>query len=133
MAEALLGKKVGMTRIFNEDGTEVPVTVVECGPCVVMQVKENALQLGFDDKSRNAANKPETGMAKKAKTEPKRFIREVAKKEGDYEVGQIVKVEEVFEGVTSVDVIGTSKGKGFAGNMKRHNHQSGNFRIHRRQ
>lgn len=125
MAEALLGKKVGMTRIFKEDGVGVPVTVVQCGPCVVMEVKGDKLQLGFDDRSRNAANKPETGLAKKAKTEPKRFIKEVVKKEGDYEIGQVVNVKDVFEGVDSVDVIGTSKGRGFAGNMKRHNHQSG--------
>jgi len=126
MAEALLGKKVGMTRIFQEDGLGVSVSVVECGPCVVLQVKDKTLQLGFGDKKRNAASNPEIGLAKKAKTEPKRFIKEVNKKEGsEFNVGQVVSVKEVFEGVACVDVIGTSKGKGFAGNIKRHNHSSG--------
>lgn len=127
MADALLGKKIGMTRIFREDGIGVPVTVVQCGPCVVMEVKGQKLQLGFDDRSRNAANKPQTGLAKKAKTEPKRFVKEVFTTDGkaDYEIGQIVSVNDVFEGVKSVDVIGTSKGRGFAGNIKRHNHSSG--------
>jgi large subunit ribosomal protein L3 len=126
MAEAILGKKVGMTRIFEENGESVPVTVVECGPCVVLQVLEKSIQLGFDDRSRNASNKPQSGVAKKAKTEPKKFIREVALSEGDeFTIGQEVKVNDVFETGSVVDVIGVSKGKGFAGTLKRFNHASG--------
>lgn len=125
MALGLLGKKIGMTRIFDEDGSAIPVTVIQAGPCVVLEDRGTALQLGFDDRSRNAANKPATGLAKKAKTEPKRFIRDVAKGEGDYECGQVLSVSDVFEGIASVDVIGQSKGRGFAGCIKRHGFGSG--------
>jgi large subunit ribosomal protein L3 len=125
MALGLLGKKIGMTRIFTEDGKTIPVTVIEAGPCVVMNVGEKTLQLGFDDRSRNAANKPSVGLAKKAKTEPKKFIREVPRGEGDFALGQSITVSDVLEGVTAVDIIARSKGRGFAGCIKRHGFSSG--------
>lgn len=126
MISGLLGKKLGMTQIFEEDGTLVPVTVIQAGPCQVMQIKTreidgyDAVQLGFEDRKRKNATKPASGHARKAKTEPKRLLREV-RTEGkeDMELGQTVTVE-IFEKTDRVDVTGTSKGKGFQGVMKRH-------------
>jgi len=141
MAKGILGKKIGMTQIFKEDGTVVPVTVIEAGPCVVLQKKDNdndgyeALQLGFDDQKANAVNKPEAGIAKKAGTTPKRFVKEISGLSMGVEVGQEVKADIFAEGDT-VDVTGTSKGKGFAGSIKRHNQSRGPMahgsRYHRR-
>ncbi len=127
---ALLGKKVGMTQIFNpETGDVIPVTAIEVGPCVVLQKKTvatdgySAVQLGFSDKKKQRVTKPEAGHAAKAKTPVKRVIKEVrlddANIEG-YEVGQVLKADILTVG-DKVDVIGTSIGKGFAGVMKRHN------------
>lgn len=131
MTKGILGKKVGMTQIFTEDGVAVPVTVIQAGPCVVLQKKtiENdgyeAIQIGFEDKKEQRAIKPEVGHAKKAETAPKRFIREVRGVNLDeYEVGQEIKVDTFVEGEI-VDVTGTSKGKGFAGAIKRHNQARG--------
>jgi len=131
MISAILGKKVGMTQVFKEDGTVVPVTVIQCGPCVVMQVKTeekegyNAIQLGFEDKPLKRATKPEIGHAKKANTTPKKFVREVQwDGEGDYKPGQQITVE-VLEGIERVDVTGISKGRGFAGVVKRHGFAGG--------
>lgn len=127
MNVGLLGRKVGMTQIFQDDGTVVPVTVVECGPCTVLQVRTaerdgyHALQLGFQDKKRKSATQPERGHAKKVEAEPKRFVREV-RQEGPAEgvnPGQVLTVE-VFNEIKAVDVIGTSKGRGYSGVMKRH-------------
>lgn len=127
MRVGLLGRKVGMTQVYQEDGTAVPVTVLECGPCTVLQVRTperdgySAVQLGFADKKRKQANQAERGHARKVEAEPKRFIREI-RQEGPVEgvdAGQTLTVE-VFNGIGSVDVTGTSKGRGYAGVMKRH-------------
>jgi large subunit ribosomal protein L3 len=126
MRVGLLGRKVGMTQIYKENGTVVPVTVLECGPCTVLQVRTaerdgyHALQLGFDDKKRKNASQAARGHAKKVSAEPKRYVREV-RQVGPTEVseGQTLTVE-LFTPVTAVDVTGTSKGRGFAGVMKRH-------------
>ncbi len=127
MQVGLLGRKVGMTQIFEPNGTAVPVTVLECGPCTVLQVRTaerdgyHALQLGFDDKKRKSATQAERGHAKKVDAEPKRYVREIRQDvaaEGVAE-GQILTVE-VFNEIKNVDVIGTSKGRGFSGVVKRH-------------
>ena len=143
MSKTLLGKKVGMSRYFLEDGTNIPVTIVEVGPCVVTQVKTeeaegyNAIQMGFEDVRPGRATMPIIGHDAKAGTAPKRFHREVHVDDlGDIEAGQTLDVS-IFEDVMFVDVIGTSKGKGFAGGMKRHNFKGleashGVTRAHRR-
>src|SRR3954453_21395175 len=127
MNVGLLGRKVGMTQIYEADGTAVPVTVLECGPCTVLQVRTlerdgyHAVQLGFADKKRKSATQAERGHAKKVNAEPKKFVRELrqdAAPEGVAE-GQTLTVE-VFNDIKHVDVIGTSKGRGFSGVMKRH-------------
>ena len=127
MQVGLLGRKVGMTQIYKEDGTAITVTVLECGPCTVLQVRTpdidgySAVQLGFCDKRRKSATQPERGHAKKAGTEPKRYVREIRQEtavEG-IDQGQTLTVE-VFNEIKCVDVTGTSKGRGFAGVMKRH-------------
>ncbi len=126
MRVGLLGRKVGMTQIYQEDGTAVPVTVLECGPCTVLQVRTaerdgyHALQLGFDDKKRTRATQPERGHAKKVNAEPKRFIREIRQEQpADVAEGATLTVD-VFAAIKSVDVVGTSKGRGFTGVIKRH-------------
>jgi large subunit ribosomal protein L3 len=127
MAVGLLGRKVGMTQIYEANGTAIPVTVIEAGPCTVLQVRTKdrdgyeAVQLGFRDKPRRLATKPERGHVAKVKAEPKRYVREF-REEGPTNVteGQVLTVE-VFKDVPAVDIIGTSKGKGTAGPMKRHN------------
>ena len=131
MTKGILGRKVGMTQIFTEQGELIPVTVVQAGPNVVLQKKtmENdgyeAIQVGFADKKEVRANKPAKGHAAKANTNPKRFIREFRNvKLDDYEVGQELSVE-VFSAGDVVDVTGVSKGKGFQGSIKRHNQARG--------
>ena len=126
MQVGLLGRKVGMTQIYLEDGTAVPVTVLECGPCTVLQVRTqerdgyHALQLGFADKKRKAASQAERGHAKKVDAEPKRFVREIRQETAvDVTEGHTMTVE-VFNEIKRVDVIGTSKGRGFTGVLKRH-------------
>jgi len=124
----LLGKKVGMTQVYNELGKLVPVSVIQAGPCVVMQVKSaesdgyNAIQLGFDEVKPVRMKQPEIGHARKANAEPKKFVKEMRipdDVEQEYKAGESVTVA-VFSEDKYVDVIGTSKGKGFAGVMKRH-------------
>ena len=124
----LLGKKVGMTQVYDEAGKLLPVTVIQAGPCVVMQVKTtetdgyNAVQLGFDDVKPSRRKNPQVGHAQKANTAPKKFVREMRlpeEAEPSYKVGDSITVS-VFAENKSVDVVGTSKGKGFAGVMKRH-------------
>lgn len=124
----LLGKKIGMTRVYDESGTLLPVTVLQAGPCSVMQVKTSAtdgydaVQLGYDDVKPSRIKRPQSGHADKANTTPKKFIKEMpvsADSELEYNPGDSVTVS-VFEGCKSVEVVGTSKGKGFAGVMKRH-------------
>jgi large subunit ribosomal protein L3 len=124
----LLGKKVGMTQVYDESGKLLPVTVIQAGPCVVMQVKTtetdgyNAIQLGFDDVKPSRRKNPQVGHANKANTTPKRFVKEMrmpGESEPEYKVGDTITVS-VFTENKFVDVVGTSKGKGFAGVMKRH-------------
>lgn len=147
MPKGLLGRKVGMTQVYNADGVCVPVTVIEAGPCVVLQVRTperdgySAIQLGFDDKPRRLASRAERGhvaaiggrreksrqaagvaLLAKPDCEPKRFIREF-RTEGDateYAVGQSLTVAS-FADCKAVDVVGVVKGRGFTGAMKRHN------------
>jgi large subunit ribosomal protein L3 len=122
----LLGEKLGMTQVFDENNRIVPVTVVKAGPCVVTQVRTpekdgySAVQLGFGAIDPRKVNKPEGGHFAKAGVTPRRHVVELRTEDaGDYTVGQELTAE-VFDGVTKVDVIGTSKGKGTAGVMKRH-------------
>ena len=121
----LLGKKIGMTSVFSADGKNVPCTVIEVGPCVVTQVKTvetdgyAALQLGFEDKNEKHTTKAEQGHFKKAGVNPQRHLAEFKGFDGDYKLGDEITVA-LFEGAEFVDVIGTSKGKGFQGVVKRH-------------
>ncbi|WP_432362169.1 50S ribosomal protein L3 [Sporosarcina sp. UB5] len=130
MTKGILGRKVGMTQIFAENGDLIPVTVIEAAPNVVLQKKTietdgyEAIQLGFDDKREKLANKPEKGHVAKAETAPKRFIREFRGDVAGYEVGQEVKVDTFAEG-DIVDITGVSKGKGFQGVIKRHGYSRG--------
>ena len=126
MTPALLGKKIGTTRVYDDKGAVVPVTVVQAGPCAVTQVKTveidgyNAVQLGFGDIKAKFSTFPLIGHAAKAGVGPKRHFREIRLKDAtDRKPGDVVNVTS-FEGVQYVDVIGTSKGKGTAGVMKRH-------------
>lgn len=142
MTKGILGRKIGMTQVFAENGDLIPVTVIEAAPNVVLQKKtsENdgyeAIQIGFDDKREKLANKPEKGHVAKAETAPKRFVKELPGVDMDaYEVGQEVKVD-IFSNGEVVDVTGTSKGKGFQGAIKRHGQSRGPMshgsRYHRR-
>ena len=121
----LIGKKIGMTSIFDENGKNIPCTVIPAGPCVVTQVRTEevdgykALQLGFDDKAEKRANKAEIGHAKKAGTSPKKKLVEFLNFSGDHQLGDTLDVSLFNEG-EFIDVIGTSKGKGFQGVVKRH-------------
>ncbi len=129
MQKAIIGKKIGMTQIFDETGKVVPVTVVEAGPCVVSMKKtvENdgyeAVQLGFGDLKPNKVNKPMKGHFEKSNVAPKRTLREFRFEDTSaYELGQIVKAD-IFAAGDKIDVTGTSKGKGYAGVIKRWNFQ----------
>ncbi len=132
MVEGMIGKKLGMTQIFLEDGTVTPVTVLEAGPCVVVQRRSvdrdgyEAVQLGLvDAKAAKRANKPIRGHHEKAGVPPTRWLREFRLSPGaDLKAGDRVLVD-IFQGVQKVDVIGTSKGKGFQGVMRRHNFSGG--------
>jgi large subunit ribosomal protein L3 len=159
----MLGLKVGMTQVFDDKGRMTPVTVLEMGPCPVLQVRTperdgyHALQVGFRNKPRNKASRAERGhvaadfsskrrkgmteagvqVLPKANCEPQRYIREFRLEAAiDKNVGTILKVDDVFKDVPRVDVIGTTKGRGFAGVMKRHNFQGlpaahGAKKVHR--
>lgn len=127
----LIGKKIGMTRQFDEDGRSVPVTVIEAGPCVVTQVKTSdtdgyfAVQVGFGDKKAKNTPLPMQGHFRKAGTDPLRTLCEFRFDDTPgYELGQTFDVTEL-EGAEKVDVAGTTKGRGFAGRIKRHNHHRG--------
>ena len=122
----LIGKKIGMTSIFDENGKNIPCTVIQAGPCVVTQVRTeevdgyDALQLGFDDKAEKRASKAEIGHAKKAGTSPKKKLIEFRYFEnGKYGIGDTIDVT-LFQEGEFVDVIGSSKGKGYQGVVKRH-------------
>ncbi len=127
----LIGKKLGMTQIFEESGKVVPVSVIEVGPCPIVQVKTTekegyqAIQIGFDEIKEARSNKPEIGHFKKAGVGPRRILREIRVEDTSaYKVGDTLDVK-LFEGATVVHVTGTSKGRGFAGTIKRHNFQRG--------
>ncbi|MCE4051740.1 MULTISPECIES: 50S ribosomal protein L3 [Bacillaceae] len=142
MTKGILGRKIGMTQVFAENGDLIPVTVVEAAQNVVLQKKSvetdgyEAVQIGFEDKREKLSNKPEKGHVAKANTAPKRFVRELREVSlAEYEVGQEVKVDVFAEG-DIVDVTGISKGKGFQGSIKRHGQSRGPMahgsRYHRR-
>ena len=120
----LIGKKIGMTSVFSADGKSLPCTVIEVGPCVVTQVKSvekdgyAAVQLGFEEKKEKNTTKPMMGHFKKAGTTPKRHLAEFAFDE-EYNLGDVITVD-IFADSSYVDVVGTSKGKGFQGVVKRH-------------
>ncbi|MBE6738019.1 MAG: 50S ribosomal protein L3 [Ruminococcaceae bacterium] len=127
MQKALIGKKIGMTQIFDEKGNVVPVTVVEAGPCVVSQKKTvetdgyTAVQIGFGDVKAHKVTKPMQGHFKKADVAPKKVLKEFRFDDCDaYSVGDVIKAD-IFEAGMKVDVTGTSKGKGYAGVIKRWN------------
>ncbi len=129
--KGILGRKVGMTTVFSTDGKQIPVTVVEVENNVVTQIRTmekdgyEAIQLGAFNKKDKVSNKPEMGHAKKANTEPKRFLKEIRGVDvNSYTVGQVLDVN-TFEAGEIVDVTGTSKGKGFQGVIKRHNQSRG--------
>ena len=137
MAKGILGRKLGMTQIFDAEGNLIPVTVVDCSQNVVLQQKTVetdgyvATQVGYEDKRESLSNKPEMGHVSKANTAPKRFIKEIrfsvqcAENElASYNVGQEIKVD-IFTAGELIDVTGTSKGKGFQGTIKRYNHHRG--------
>lgn len=131
MTKGILGRKIGMTQLFSENGEVIPVTVIQAEPNVVLQklTLENngyeALQIGFFDERASRTNKAMKGHAEKANTAPKRYVREIRNANIDeYEVGQEISVE-IFQTGDKIDVTGTSKGKGFQGNIKRHNHARG--------
>lgn len=126
MTKGILGRKVGMTQVFTENGELIPVTVIEAAQNVVLQKKTvetdgyEAVQIGFEDKRAILSNKPEQGHVAKANTTPKRFIREFRDVNLDeYEIGAEVKVDVFAEG-DIIDATGVSKGKGFQGVIKRH-------------
>jgi large subunit ribosomal protein L3 len=134
----LLGKKIGMTQVFAEDGEAVPVTVIQTGPCQVVGTRTverdgySALVLGFDEKPTRNATKAELGIAKANNGKPQRFVREIRLDAADvakFEVGQTIGPKDVFADNIPVDVEGTSKGKGYQGVIKRH-HMSGMTRAH---
>ena len=141
--KGILGTKLGMTQVFDEDNRVVPVTVVEAGPCVVTQIRTvetdgyNAIQIAYGEIDPRKAKKPQVGHAKKAGVTPRRHVAEIRMDDvSGYELGQDVTVD-IFEGVNLVDVTGTTKGKGYAGAMKRHGFAGqgaahGNQAAHRR-
>jgi large subunit ribosomal protein L3 len=135
MAKGILGRKLGMTQIFNENGHLIPVTVIDVAQNVVLQQKTVetdgyvATQIGFEDKREKLSNKPEQGHVAKANTAPKRFIKEIRFNEtlnelADLAVGAVVSGD-IFKAGESIDVTGTSKGKGFEGSITRHNQSRG--------
>ncbi len=131
MAKGILGRKVGMTQVFDSEGRMIPVTVIEVTPNVVLQKKTvetdgyEAVQLGFMEKRANIVNKPATGHFAKVGTTPKRYIKEIRLSEmNEYEAGQEVKCD-IFAAGDYVDVQGVSKGKGFQGVIKRHHFSTG--------
>jgi len=124
----LLGKKIGMTQVYNEAGSLLPVTVIQAGPCSVMQIKTtetdgyNAIQIGYEDVKESRRKKPAVGHASKSKSAPQKFVKEIRlpdNAEPENQVGDFITVT-AFSEAKLLEVIGTSKGKGFAGVMKRH-------------
>jgi len=131
MPKGILGKKVGMTQVFTEAGLAIPVTVIEAGPCLVVQKKTpgtdgySAIQIGFGEKRERLFSKPLKGHFTKAGVRPLRYLRELRGEDADsYEVGQEIKAD-IFAQGEKVDVVGTSKGHGFSGGIKRHGFHRG--------
>lgn len=131
MIRGLLGKKIGMTQVFDEKGNVLPVTVIQAGPCVVTAIRTpkregyTAVQLGFEEKKTERTTQPELGHFQKASTTPKRFVREVEVDSAEeVELGQLVDLS-IFDGCRKVSVIGITKGRGFQGVMKRHGFSRG--------
>lgn len=132
MIDGLIGKKRGMTQIFTDTGEVIPVTVIEAGPCPVIQVKTEAndgyeaVQLGFDEMRPSLVKRPQKGRFEAAKAEPRRIMREFRPREAGKlpSVGDVIKVD-LFERVDRVRITGTTKGKGFQGGMKRHGFHGG--------
>ncbi len=130
----ILGKKLGMTRIFTENGEAIPVTVIEAGPCPVVARKTvekdgyEAYQVGFGVRRRKLVNKPLAGQFAASGIEPTRYLREIKYTEGELEVGAVLKAD-IFKAGERVDITGISRGLGFAGGMKRH-HFSGANKTH---
>jgi len=129
--QTILGKKIGMTQVFGEDGRLIPVTVIQAGPCQVIRSKTKAIdgydavQLGFEERKPKLVNKPELGQFTKRGLKPFHFLKEVRVEDGtQFQVGQEFKAD-ILKDLVWVDVVGTSKGKGFAGVFKRHNSHGG--------
>lgn len=127
MKKCMLGRKLGMTQIFNEDGVVIPVTVISAGPLTVIRKKTeevdgyNAIQVGFEDIPERKVNKPLKGLFEKAKVSPKRHLKEFRLDDiSAYNPGDEIKVEDMFQSGDKVDITGISKGKGFAGTTKRY-------------
>jgi large subunit ribosomal protein L3 len=119
MSNYIIGKKIGMTQIYDDTGRLTPVTVIEAGPCLVVSVKEKNIQIGFDAVREKSLSRPVLGIYKKAGVSPRRILREVPKiTDQEYKIGQELRVD-MFTPGEKVDVIGTSIGKGFQGGMKR--------------
>lgn len=136
MKKFILGTKLGMTQIFNEDGLAIPVTVVQAGPCTVVQKKtmENdgytAVKVGYADVEEKKLNKPDKGLFEKIKVSTKKYLKEFRAQDSDkYEVGQEIKVADMFAAGDKIDISGVSKGKGFQGTIKRYG-QSGGAETH---
>lgn len=130
MGKGIIGKKLGMTQIFKDDGTVVPVTVIEAGPCTVTQTKTeeadgyNAIQVGFADEKEHRVNKPEKGHFERAGVTPKKHLAEIKDFSKEVTEGDEITVDLFTEG-EMVDISGISKGKGFAGTVKRYNFNTG--------
>jgi len=125
---AILGRKLGMTQVFDDEARAIPVTVIKAGPCHVVQIKTdesdgyNAIQISFGDVKAGRVNKPESGHFAKAGVAPARHLVELRVDDpGAYTIGQEIKIVDLFQAGTKADVSGVSKGKGFAGVMERHN------------
>ncbi|TYQ15095.1 UNVERIFIED_CONTAM: large subunit ribosomal protein L3 [Acetivibrio alkalicellulosi] len=132
MEKFILGKKLGMTQIFNEDGLSIPVTVIEAGPVTVVQKKSvdtdgyTAVKVGYEDVAERKLNKPDKGLFSKIKVAPKKHLKEFRIDAMDkFELGQEIKVADMFKDGDKIDVSGVSKGKGFAGVIKRYGHARG--------
>ncbi|HEX9062547.1 MAG TPA: 50S ribosomal protein L3 [Clostridia bacterium] len=131
MEKFIVGKKIGMTQIFREDGVIVPVTVIQAGPCTVVQKKTDetdgyqAVKIGFENVEEKKLNKPEMGLFSKTKVSPKKHLKEFRVNPEKYEVGQDINVADVFQAGDRIDVSGISKGKGFQGTIKRYGQKGG--------
>lgn len=143
MKKFILGTKIGMTQIFEEDGSCIPVTVVKAGPCVVLQKKTvetdgyDSVRVGYEEVDAKKLNKPDNGLFNKTGINPMRYIKEFRTEEiNSYDVGTVIKAEDMFEVGNRVDVSGVSKGKGFQGVIKRHGQKISKMthgsRYHRR-